>query len=432
MIRRFLRISRSILEEWTAMFSGRFPPYHKMGIAVALITTAAFSIILSHDVVFEAPVAVIDLDQSRWSAQLIEKLNASPYMQVERVVHSPADPRRMTAHDRVQAVIFIPKDAQASLLRGAQTVRLGTYLDDSNTAQNGELISQLNEITAELSAETAVSRPGGVSALGQTTAGTEALLSPLRMGFRYLANPTGQGATGTVINFLLFFSLMFHGLTSLMIIGRLRVTGVWNASVLSGSLVSLLLRGVPYALIYTTVVTTAISVLTTFGQLRFAGSIWQFVPALFLGAMANTWVAYLLSWNCKNPGEGAGRMIFLVPVGFILGGATMAVGFLHGWVQFASFGIPLVWIFNFWRDIGLRGIDWAGMADLWGCFLGYLTFIALLVGIRFWREEVKMMADRKDAWETLRDVENAPAEPDQFPDPDGRRGEPIALRPTAK
>lgn len=78
-------------------------------------------------------------------------------------------------------------------------------------AQNGELISQLNEITAELSAETAVSRPGGVSALGQTTAGTEALLSPLRMGFRYLSNPTGQGATGTVINFLLFFSLMFHG-----------------------------------------------------------------------------------------------------------------------------------------------------------------------------------------------------------------------------
>ena len=90
-------------------------------------------------------------------------------------------------------------------------------------------------------------------------------------------------------------------------------------------------------------------------------------------------------------------MIFLVPVGFILGGATMAVGFLHGWVKFASFGIPLVWIFNFWRDIGLRGIDWAGMADLWGCFFGYLTFIALLVGIRFWREEVKMMADRKDA-----------------------------------
>ena len=43
MIRRFLRISRSILEEWTAMFSGRFPPYHKMGIAVAVITTVAFS-----------------------------------------------------------------------------------------------------------------------------------------------------------------------------------------------------------------------------------------------------------------------------------------------------------------------------------------------------------------------------------------------------
>ena len=161
---------------------------------------------------------------------------------------------------------------------------------------------------------------------------------------------------------------------------------------------------------------TAMAVLTTFGQLRFAGSILQFAPALFLAAMANTWVAFLLSWNCKNPGEGAGRMIFLVPVGFILGGATMAVGFLHGWVHLASFGIPLVWIFNFWRDIGLRGLGWSEMAGFWGLFLCYLTFVAALVGIRFWREEVHAIADRKKAWKTLKDVANRermPAEAQQ-------------------
>ena len=93
MIRRFLRISRSILEEWTAMFSGRFPPYHKMGIAVALITTAAFSIILSHDVVFEAPVAVIDLDQSRWSARSLKNLMHRPICRLS----ASCIPRRILA-----------------------------------------------------------------------------------------------------------------------------------------------------------------------------------------------------------------------------------------------------------------------------------------------------------------------------------------------
>lgn len=63
----------------------------------------------------------------------------------------------------------------------------------------------------------------------------------------------------------------------------------------------------------------------------------------------------LLSWRCTNPSGGASFMIWLVPPGFILGGATMAIGFAHPWVRAISEGIPLVHVFAFWRDIGLRG-----------------------------------------------------------------------------
>lgn len=397
-------VRRSIASEWEAMFSGHFVPYQKLAVLVALITGLAFSIALSHDVVFEAPVAVIDLDQSRWSADLIEKLNASPYMSVKEVTHSPANPRAMTRGDHVQGVVYIPKGAQAALLKGDRKTTVGFFVDDSNTAQNGELISTLTEIIAEMSAERAASRGDGVSSLGGSSVETEARLSPLRIGFRNLTNPTGQAATGTVVSFLLFFSTMYHGMAGLMLIGRLRVTRVWKGEVLSGTLPGLLARAVPYAFIYTVVLTVALAILILFGQLRFAGNILLFVPALFLCALANTWLANLLSWTCDNPGAGASRMIFLVPPGFILGGATMATGFVHGWVHDLSFGVPLVWIFNFWRDQGLRGAAGLDVLPLYGGLIFYLVFIAALVGIRFWREESRHRAEVRQYWRELRAV----------------------------
>ena len=341
---------RSIGAEWEAMFSGHFVPYQILAVLVAVITSFAFSIAVSHDAVFEAPVAVVDLDQSRWSAQFIEKLNASPMISVKIVTHSALDAhavRGLTRHDRTLGVVFIAKGAQARILRGDRTLTIGYFADDANSAQNGELYNTLNEIAAELGAEIAAGRPDGPSGLGRNALETEAMISPLRIGLRYLTNPTVQGTTGTVVGFLFFFGLMFHGLTSLMIVGRLRVTQEWESRVLASSVLEFLVRAVPYAFIYTCVTTVALAVLTTAGQLRFAGNVLLFMPALFLAAVGNTWLAALISWNCTNPGQGAGRMIWLVPPGFILGGATMALGFVHAWVHWASFGIPLVWIFTF-------------------------------------------------------------------------------------
>ncbi|MDO5532427.1 ABC transporter permease [Sutterella sp.] len=390
------------ISEWVAMTGGHFVPYQKLAILVAVITSFAFSIAMSHDVVFEAPVAVIDLDQSRWSATVIEKLNASPYMSVKRVTHSPSDPRTMTRGDAYVGVVFIPKNAQETLLKGARSLTIGYYADDTNTAQNAEVYTTLNEIFAELGAEVAVSRPDGASSLGKNSTETQALLSPIRVGFRYLTNPTGQATTATVVSFLLFFGMMYHGLASLMIIGRLRVTHDWEGEVLSGSLFGLLSRAFPYAFVYMVVITVAIAILSLVGQLRFAGNILFFMPAIFLCATANTWVAYLIAWGTTNPGQGAGRMIWLVPPGFILGGATMAIGFPHAWAHDLSFGVPLVWLFNFWRDQGLRGITGQETFILFGAMIIYLIFLAALVAIRLWREEIKRNEEKRRYWRDLK------------------------------
>lgn len=397
-------LRESFFDECAAMFSGRFVPYHKLAVLVATVVSFVFSIFFSHDIVFEAPVSVIDLDASRYSTAFIEKLNASPYVSVREVRHSPANPRELTRGDAVQGVVYLPHGLEESVLRGDKTVNVGFFADDSNTAQNGELYNVINEVIATVGAEAAVSRAGGVSSLGKNENETAAAMSPLRAVFRYLTNPTGQAATGTVVNFLFFFSMMYQGMTCLMLVGRLRVSHVWETDVLSGSAAALMVRVVPYSLILTAAVGTALAVLVNPGQLRFLGNPFLFLSLFFLTGVANGLVAMLLSWRCTNPGGGPSFMIWLVPPGFILGGATMAVGFAHPWVRAISEGIPLVHTFAFWRDIGLRGIDFAGMSGAVGTFLFYLLFLAGLVSLRFWHEGRERRKAVKLAWQQLAEV----------------------------
>lgn len=111
-------LRESFFDEWAAMFSGRFVPYHKLAVLVATVVSFVFSIFFSHDIVFEAPVSVIDLDASRYSTAFIEKLNATPYVSVREVRHSPATPRELTRGDAVQGVVYLPHGLEESVLRG--------------------------------------------------------------------------------------------------------------------------------------------------------------------------------------------------------------------------------------------------------------------------------------------------------------------------
>lgn len=49
------------------------------------------------------------------------------------------------------------------------------------------------------------------------------------------------------------------------------------------------------------------------------------------------------------------------------------------------------------------------MWGLIGAFLCYLVFLAALVGIRFWRDEVKARQALRESWEALVEIERREA-----------------------
>ena len=108
--------------------------------------------------------------------------------------------------------------------------------------------------------------------------------------------------------------------------------------------------------------------------------------------LAFAWLGLLLAWRTPNPGAGASRMTFLVPPGFITGGATMAAGYLPPWAYDLSYAFPLVWQYRFWRDFAVRGVPTSAMMATYGAYLIYLTVIAALVVFVWWRSTAEREA----------------------------------------
>lgn len=360
-------ILRSIVAEVQAMRSGKFIPYHKMAAAVALIVTVIFSVIFSHSTVFEGRISVIDLDGSKASVQFIHALDASSYIHVQEVIRYPLECDFMLRHDRVLGVLYIPDGFEEALKR-SESSGIKYFADYLNEAQNAEVIETINSVAA------AFVTPQGTSAAG------------IRTEIRRLYNPAFTATNGTLSAFLLFFSSLYLGLTVLMVPGRLRMSGEWEREVMTHSPLALMARAIPYALFYTTAISVMIALLTTFGQLRFAGNVLLYVPALFLCALSIGWMGFIYAFKATNPGQGAELMIFLIPPGFILGGATMATGVLSHEAWLFSHCFPLTWLYHFQRDLVGRGLSTDQMLPLFGAFLIYLSILGLLLTLRFARE----------------------------------------------
>lgn len=386
-------LSDAMVSEVNAMRSGHFMPYHKLSVIVAVMVMILFGVVFSHGSVFEGTIDVIDLDKSQYSQDLIESINSSAYIRVGKIYHAPANVQELTRNDRCLGVLYLPHDLNKNLLSQKRAMHIGYFADYSNEAQNAEIIENLNEIIGRANGTLVVTNVN--DDLGLSGDDVEAKLNPLSIHIRRLFNPTFSSTNATIISFIYFFSSLYLGLVVLMIAGRLRVTHAWEREVLPNGPGELIARLVPYSLFYTTAISSVTALLVLFGQLRFEGSYIFYLPSIFMTGMCFGMLGLLYAWNAQDPGQGASRMIFLVPPGFILGGATMAVGVIPFWAYVLSHAFPLVWQYRFWRDFALRGTGIEGMLTLYGMYLAYLTVLGMLIAIRFYKEQRAMSLPQK-------------------------------------
>ena len=90
----------SLRDEIKYLFSGQGMPYEKVSIMVAVIITVFFTVILGNNFIKDANVAIIDLDNSKYSHELIDKIDTSQYMRVTAVINTPVEPKNLFYQDK--------------------------------------------------------------------------------------------------------------------------------------------------------------------------------------------------------------------------------------------------------------------------------------------------------------------------------------------
>ena len=364
---------KSFFSELKFLFSGQGMPYEKVCIMVAMVISVVLSVLLAGNFSKDAPVAVIDLDNTKYSRELITKIDASEYMKVTDVINMPMNPEELFYRDKADAVIYLPQGLEKNRYNGTDAP-IGVFYDNSNTALTANIRSALPALVAIDNAQF----------FHSTTSG-------LTLNERILFNPAGSTSNAQTQGFLFFFGAMFFTFATIGMIPRLKLTKQYEPTILNGTTWDLIARILPYALLMTVSFFLGMAILRVWGDLVFSGRVLEFLLIEIFMALTIGMLSIFVGWTAANPGIASSRMVLFIPGGFILGGATSPLSHFSEWVVYGAHIFPLTWQFHFTRDIIQRGASLSDISSEIGAFMVYMGIVAIILSLRFYKSRSELV-----------------------------------------
>lgn len=244
----------------------------------------------SPEVVHEVPVAVVDLDNSSLSRQLIRLADASPEIEVAFVGQNPAQLRQALWDGEVEGGLIIPHGFRRSVLRGESVKPIvlgnGAYFifnraellgfAGATQALSSE-IDRRHELAASVSMDQAVERS-----------------QPLRLDLRAASNPTGGYSTYVVP------AVAVVVLQQTLLLGICMLLGTWRES---GAPFDLKLRRNRIALVLAAATICFVNALYYVGLVYWRedyphlGQLRDFLPVIAVFSLtAGAWAVAVGSW----------------------------------------------------------------------------------------------------------------------------------------
>ncbi|ULL15119.1 ABC transporter permease [Paenibacillus sp. H1-7] len=372
---------RSQLDEWRFALTSKFIP----AILIApLLVAALFGYMFQNSQINEAPIAVVDEDNSIYSRQFTEKVNASQYMNVTDVFYQAVQPDTLLANEKYIAVIYLPRGMEQLRYQGKQ-VNVGVLIDNTMPSAVGNIRNGIQEL---ITIENLSLSVGKLKVMGLSDESAAGIAAPISMQQRLLYNPTSDFIGFMVIGFVNVVALGITAIATASIVPRLRVEGTL-AQALKRPL-GLWLRVVPYAVITCISLLLAFGMLKQLGGLRFAGSATAFVIPLLLYTLTISYMGMLVGWSASEPSKVALRTYAIVYPSFMLSGVQVATIIFPYPIQVISHMLPLTWLFKFIRGIGYRGGSLSYFTAEIGVFVLMIGILSLGIGLMIMWEHRKM------------------------------------------
>ena len=375
----------SLKDEVKFLFSGKGMPYEKVCLTVAMIISVFLSVLLAGNFAKDAPIIIIDLDNSKYSREFITQIDSSEYMRVKAIINVATNPEELFYRDEADAVIYLPQGLEKNFY-SESSAPVGIFYDNSNTAQTADIKAAMNELIAINNAMANPQASGG-----------------LVLNDRNLFNPAGSTSNTQTQGFLFFFGSMFFVFATIGMVPRLRLTKQLDKILLDGTPWDLLGRIIPYSACMVVSFFFGLAILRIWGDLVFSGRVIDFLLIQIVYALMLGMMSILIGWTASNPGIASSRMILFIPGGFILGGVTSPLSHLSPWVVTASHIFPLTWEFHFTRDIIQRGATLSQISSEIGAFMIYVAIVAILLALRFETKRNDLIKSRQE--ETLQGIQ---------------------------
>lgn len=334
-----------------------------------LITALFFGYVFSNNQILENSLTVIDLDNSSYSRQLIDKLDASPYIQVNRVFNEPLEPNLLLINEKYRGVVVLPKDLEANFFRGKQN-SIGFIVDDTLASSIADFRQGVNEV---LNTENVTNSISKLASIGISSEQALGMISGLSVQQRTPFNPTTDYMNSSVVGFVNLVLLALLTIQTLQIIPRLRAEG--NLSKALNSPLGIISRVFPYVLLFFTSSILVLGVMKQFAGLRFAGNVLEFSLPLFLHITASGLLGMLLGWSVNDPSKVLPKVLIIVVPSFLFSNIILPAALMPLPIQYLGKAFPLNWYTEFYQEIALRG---ASISYLWKELGGFLILIAAI------------------------------------------------------
>lgn len=360
---------KTLIDEWRHITRGKFIVQM---LIVPLVAAALFGYIFKNSFVSEAPLAVVDLDHSAYSRQLINKLDSSQYVHVVGVYDNYVEAGMLLYNEKHAGALYLPAGLEASYLKG-KPINMGLCLDMTLTAGASSIRTGISEVIA---AENAA----------------KGALMPLVLEQRTLYNPTNDTVMGSVIMFINVVVLALLGLHTISIVPRLRQEGRLQEELQQP--LRVVLRLLPYALTACVSTYLVLGLLKQIGGLRFEADWLQISVPFLLYCLSTGLMAMLVGWTAPDAGKAGARIVLLLLPSFLLSGGQVPVALLPQLLQWINKAIPLSLHLQFLRGMGYKGGELSYFMPEIGHYL--ILIGAFLLGIMILMMKEKTNFDTKN------------------------------------
>jgi ABC-2 type transport system permease protein len=364
----FGRLKQMLIKEFIQVFRDKRTRF------VLIVPPVIQMVIFGYAATFEVyhvPTAVLDLDHSQESRELVSRFRSSPNFNVTRQL---TDSRQLSdLVERGDAMIGIEIDAGfAEQLRKGQNAPLQVIVDATNS--NTALVASgyVSQIAARFSAQYEQDR------IGRIAPQLMAVMPSVALSARPWYNPDLRsrwffvpGVIGSLTLVLVIVLTAFAVVREREIgtLEQIMVTPIRPVEFILG-------KTLPFFLIGLLDVSLIATVGTLWFQVPFRGSIWVLLAGAVLFLICMLGVGLLISTVSSTQQQAMVTAFFFIMPAITFSGFGFPIATMPHWMQICTYAIPLRYFLVVLRGVYLKGV---GMEILWPQMAAMAAWGALLL-----------------------------------------------------